>query len=96
MRWLRAVALGMALTRLALAQAPAAPKGLPLIPTRTIELDTDEGTRISADVSSDGTTVVYDLMGDLCSVPLIGGEVTQLTSGMASVAQPRPVGGLSR
>ncbi|MCY3845639.1 MAG: hypothetical protein OXH69_19110, partial [Acidobacteria bacterium] len=37
---------------------------LPLKPERSLSLDTDEGTWISVDVSPDGGTVVFDLLGD--------------------------------
>ena len=62
---------------------------LPLKPERTLSLDTDEGTWISADVSPDGGTVVFDLLGDLYTVPLAGGDATPLTEGMAYDGQPR-------
>ena len=62
---------------------------LPLEPARTLSLDTDEGTWISVDVSPDGGTVVFDLLGDLYTVPLAGGDATALTEGMAYDAQPR-------
>ena len=62
---------------------------LPLTPERTLSLDTDEGTWISVDVSPDGETVVFDLLGDLYTVPLAGGDATPLTEGMAYDSQPR-------
>ena len=62
---------------------------LPLEAARTLSLDTDEGTWISVDVSPDGGTVVFDLLGDLYTVPLAGGDATALTEGMAYDAQPR-------
>jgi Tol biopolymer transport system component len=64
-------------------------KDLPLTPGRTIDIDTDEGSWISADVTPDGKTVIFDLLGDLYSVPLAGGNATQLTSGLAFDGQPR-------
>lgn len=73
-----------------IAQAPPAPKpDLPLAPARTIALDTDEGTWISLDVSPDGRTIVFDLLGDLYTIPITGGTATALTTGMAYDAQPR-------
>src|SRR5580658_8937430 len=39
-------------------------KGLPLKPTRKIEFTTDEGTWLSLDVSPDGKTIVFELLGD--------------------------------
>ena len=62
---------------------------LPLEPGRTLSLDTDEGTWISVDVSPDGETIVFDLLGDLYILPLAGGDATPLTEGMAYDSQPR-------
>ncbi len=64
-------------------------KDLPLPAARTIDLDTDEGTWISTDVSPDGTAIVFDLLGHLYTVPLAGGAATQVTTGMAFDGQPR-------
>jgi Tol biopolymer transport system component len=68
---------------------PARRADLPLDPARTINLDTDEGSWISLDVSPDGRTIVFDLLGDLYTLPIAGGAATQLTRGMAYDAQPR-------
>ncbi|MBT8399284.1 MAG: PD40 domain-containing protein, partial [Rhodothermia bacterium] len=62
---------------------------LPLRPDRTVSIDTDEGTWISLDVSPDGRTIVFDLLGDLYTVPLEGGDATQLTDGLAFDRHPR-------
>jgi dipeptidyl aminopeptidase/acylaminoacyl peptidase len=64
-------------------------EGLPLKPMRTIEFTTQEGTWLSLDVSPDGQTVVFELLGDLYTLPLAGGEATRVTSGMAFDSQPR-------
>jgi Tol biopolymer transport system component len=64
-------------------------ENLPLEAARTVAIDTDEGTWISLDVSPDGATLVFDLLGDLYLLPMEGGEATQLTSGMAFDASPR-------
>ena len=77
------------------AQEPAQRSGasehgdLPLEPGRTIPIDLTEGSWISVDVSPDGTLLVFDYLGDLFTLPIEGGEATQLTSGMAFDAQPR-------
>ena len=68
---------------------PADSPDLPLEPARTLSLDTDEGTWISVDVSPDGETIVFDLLGDLYTLPLAGGDATPLTEGMAYDSQPR-------
>ncbi len=62
---------------------------LPLQPTRTIRFSTSEGAWMSVDVSPDGTTVLFDLLGDLYTVPIAGGRATRLTSGPAFDAMPR-------
>ena len=62
---------------------------LPLEPARTLSLDTDEGTWISVDVSPDGRTIVFDLLGDLYTIPFAGGDAIPLTEGMAYDSQPR-------
>jgi len=62
---------------------------LPLDPARTFTLDTREGTWLSLDVSPDGATIVFDMLGDLYSVRMAGGDATRLTSGMPYDAQPR-------
>jgi len=70
-------------------------KDLPLAPDRTIAFDTSEGSWISLDVAPDGRTIVFELLGDLYTVPLAGGAATSITSGMMFDSQPRysPDGG---
>ena len=69
--------------------APAANNTLPLVPTRTLNLDTDEGTWISLDVSPNGQTIVFELLGDLYAMPAIGGAATRLIGGRPFESQPR-------
>ncbi|MGH7444132.1 MAG: amidohydrolase family protein, partial [Longimicrobiales bacterium] len=64
-------------------------EGLPLVPDRTLEFTASEGSWISVDVSPDGRTLVFDLLGDLYLMPIEGGMATPLTQGMAMDAQPR-------
>ena len=62
---------------------------LPLKTTRKVEFTTDEGTWLSLDVSPDGKTVIFDLLGDLYTMPIAGGEARKITSGTAFNNQPR-------
>lgn len=54
-----------------------------------VAIDTDEGTWMSVDVSPDGGTLVFDLLGDLYTLPIAGGEAKAITSGVAWDEQPR-------
>ncbi len=58
-------------------------KGLPLVTTRTLSFTTSEGTWMSLDLSRDGKTMVFELLGDLYTLPVTGGEATRITSGQA-------------
>jgi Tol biopolymer transport system component len=69
--------------------ARASRAGLPLQPARSATLTATRGTWMSLDVSPDGATIVFDLLGDLYTVPVAGGRATRLTGGMAYDAQPR-------
>ena len=71
------------------AQAALLQEELPLAPARTLAMTATEGSWMSVDVSPDGSTVVFDLLGDIWTVPLAGGEATQLTRGMGFDVQPR-------
>ena len=68
---------------------PKHPDELPLETTDTMRFTASEGSWISVDVSPDGSTVVFDLLGDLYTVPLSGGPATRLTHGQPWDAQPR-------
>ncbi|MDT7690179.1 MAG: hypothetical protein QOE46_2938 [Acidobacteriota bacterium] len=58
-------------------------------PTTTVEFDTDEGTWMSCDVSPDGQTIVFDLLGDIYRIPVAGGRAELLSGGASWEAQPR-------
>ncbi|MCB0280079.1 MAG: PD40 domain-containing protein, partial [Calditrichaeota bacterium] len=61
----------------------------PLEPGRNLKFTATEGSWISLDVSPDGKTIVFDLLGDLYTLPITGGAATRITHGMAFDAQPR-------
>ncbi len=56
--------------------------------TETLAFSTDEGSWLSLDVTPDGQTIVFDLLGDLYSLPISGGQATRMTSGLGYDAQP--------
>lgn len=58
-------------------------------PAHDVAIDTSTGTWMSVDVSPDGREVVFDLLGDLYTVPIGGGEAKALTTGVAWDMQPR-------
>ncbi len=74
------------------AQAPAGGAKavtLPLKEARSETFTTTTGTWLSLDVSPDGSTIVFDMLGDLYSLPISGGKARRITSGMAYDMQPR-------
>ncbi|MCU0395961.1 MAG: hypothetical protein MUF29_08625, partial [Chitinophagaceae bacterium] len=64
-------------------------KDLPLKPEREVKFNTREGTWMSLDVSPDGKTLAFDLLGDIYTMPIEGGKATQVTTGMAYETHPR-------
>jgi Tol biopolymer transport system component/imidazolonepropionase-like amidohydrolase len=64
-------------------------KNLPIKADRFFELNTDTGTWISLDVSPDGSTIIFDMLGDIYSMPINGGEAKRITKGMAYDSHPR-------
>jgi imidazolonepropionase-like amidohydrolase/Tol biopolymer transport system component len=63
-------------------------KGLPLITERDLTFTTSEATWLSLDLSRDGKTIVFELLGDLYTLPVTGGEAKRITSGQAYDMQP--------
>src|ERR1700679_932670 len=58
-------------------------------PSKKVTISTDEGTWMDVDVSPDGKTIVFDLLGDIYSMPIAGGKATLLAGGKAWEIQPR-------
>ncbi len=54
-----------------------------------VPLELTEGTWMSLDLSPDGKTLVFGLLGDLYTLPLEGGEAKALTTGLAWDMHPR-------
>jgi Tol biopolymer transport system component len=95
----RALALLSAAVLPAVAQTPAKndsaaraatrTNSLPLSNPRKLHFTTDEASWISLDVSPDGRTIVFDILGDLYTIPIAGGTATRITSGAGYDQQPR-------
>jgi imidazolonepropionase-like amidohydrolase/Tol biopolymer transport system component len=57
--------------------------------TRQVRIDVQEGTWMNLDVSPDGRTIAFDLLGDIYTMPIGGGTPTRISSGLAYDMQPR-------
>jgi len=57
--------------------------------SRNVNFETSEATWLSLDVSPDGKTIVFELLGDLYTMPISGGTATRITSGPGFDSQPR-------
>ncbi|MGQ0733417.1 MAG: amidohydrolase family protein [Acidobacteriota bacterium] len=64
------------------------PEGLVLTTAETLEFTTDEVTWPSLDVSPDGGTLVFDVLGDLYTLPIGGGTATRIMGGLSFESQP--------
>src|SRR6185369_1397161 len=75
------------------ATSPAKPKWYvnapPGIAVRQAPINVDEGTWMDIDVSPDGKTIAFDLLGDIYTMPITGGTPTRIAEGLAWEVQPR-------
>jgi len=78
------------------ADAPSKPKSsdpwdvnVPHAAGDSLKFETTEGTWMTCDVSPDGRTILFDILGDLYTMPITGGRAKRLTSGMALDMQAR-------
>jgi len=55
----------------------------------TANIDVRSGTWMNVDLSPDGKTIVFDLLGDIYTMPASGGEATALMTDIAWQMQPR-------
>ena len=63
-----------------------APQGAQL---RQVRIDTDEGSWMDVDVSPDGGTIAFTLLGDIYTMPIAGGTPLRIAEGLAWEVQPR-------
>ena len=59
------------------------------IPYSNVEFTVTEGTWMNLDVSPDGKTIAFDLLGDIYTIPVSGGNATCIRSGLPWEVQPR-------
>jgi len=58
-------------------------------PFKEVSFTVKEGTWMNVDVSPDGTTIVFDLLGDIYTIPITGGDAKILRQNLAMEVQPR-------
>lgn len=56
---------------------------------QTHSFTTDEGTWMNLDVSPDGQTIVFDMVGDIYTLPITGGTAKAIRTGIPFEIQPR-------
>ncbi|WP_256005691.1 amidohydrolase family protein [Pedobacter deserti] len=61
---------------------------LPITPDRTIQFETEEGSRMHVDVSPDGKQILLTILGEIFLVPEDGGTAMQLTRGISLNNRP--------
>lgn len=69
-------------------QADGRGDDLPLKPARQLKLTTTEGTWLSPDLSPDGRTIAFELLGDIYVLDARGGKARAIMAGMAFDSQP--------
>ncbi|WP_372587569.1 MULTISPECIES: amidohydrolase family protein [Sphingomonas] len=61
----------------------------PGMTTRQVPIDVTEGSWMNVDVSPDGKTIAFDLLGDIYTMPITGGTPRRIAEGLAFEHQPR-------
>ena len=61
----------------------------PGVEVRQVPIRTDEGTWMDVDVSPDGQTIAFALLGDIYTMPITGGAPTRIAEGLAWEVHPR-------
>ena len=61
----------------------------PFGPSKEVAFTTTEGTWMNLDVSPDGKEIAFDLLGDIYTMPIAGGEAKCIAEGMPYEVQPR-------
>jgi len=56
---------------------------------RKVPINVDEGSWMDLDVSPDGKTIAFNLLGDIYTLPIAGGAPKRIAEGLAWEVQPR-------
>lgn len=56
---------------------------------KSVSFSVNEGTWMNVDISPDGKTIVFDLLGDIYAMPASGGSATVLRQNLAFEVQPQ-------
>ncbi len=56
---------------------------------KDVKFNTTEGTWMSLDVHPDGSTIAFDMLGDIYTMPISGGKAIPLRTGIPWEVQPR-------
>ena len=56
---------------------------------KTHKFTTTQGTWMNLDISPDGKTIVFDMLGDIYTMPIQGGNAKAIRTGIAFEVQPR-------
>jgi len=59
-----------------------------LTAARHLHFTTTTGTWLSLDLTSDGRSIVFDMLGDLYVMPVSGGRARAITTGLGFDTQP--------
>ena len=78
----------MALAATAGASLAVTPPGLSLTPTRQLDFTLSEATWMQPDVSPDGKTILFNILGDIYGVSAQGGEAWPVLTGTAFETDP--------
>ncbi|PZR34900.1 amidohydrolase family protein [Caulobacter segnis] len=70
------------------AAAQFAGPGLSLLPTRTLNLSLREATWMQPDISPDGKTILFNVLGDIYAVDAQGGQARPVLTGQAFETAP--------
>ncbi|PRH82376.1 amidohydrolase family protein [Arenimonas caeni] len=84
-----ALALSLALGATAQAAEPKWDVNAAHAKGKMVRFSTDEGTWLDLDVSPDGRTIVFSMLGDIYALPAEGGQARRLTRGPSWDIQPR-------